>query len=235
MTEATKRGCRAIGAAWLAVLLAGCGGGGSGSTGLITSEVEVIDDVRSGGTCEEFDGTPYCATDSPDAVAPGGESVSVVGTAVPTPVRTASPVPPPTATPAPSSTPAPGETPTGGVAPTPTPARTIGAATSTPRPATPRPSPSPGDQSTVRLQVEGFEDGAACATAARAAESEDPWTTAALVPLDPEGSVTTFPLPASVKPPRDAALLCFEDPPAELASELETLADAAPTVVFVLP
>lgn len=225
MREATKRGCRTIGAAWLVIVLAGCGGGGSGSTGLITSEVEVIDDVRSGGTCEEFDGTPYCATDSPNAVAPGGESVSVVGTAVPTPVRTASPVPAPTSTLEPSGTP------TSGVGATSTPRRTSdGQGTTTP----PRPSPTPGDPS-VRLRVEGFGDGAACATAARAAVTEDPWTTAALVPLDPEESVAVFPLPTSVKAPRDAALLCFEDPPAELAPQLETLADAAPTVVFVLP
>jgi hypothetical protein len=227
MTEATKRRCRVIGAAWLAVLLAGCGGGGSGSTGLITSEVEVIDDVRSGGTCEEFDGTPYCGTDSPNAVAPGGESVSVVGTAVPTPARTG--------TPAVGPTPA-AATPThGGAGPTPSPQRTAGQASGTPPPTSPKPTSLPGDQTTVRLQVEGFDDGAACATAARSAESEDPWTTAALVPLDPEASVTVFPLPTSVTSPRDAALLCFDDPPAELAPELETLTDAAPTVVFVLP
>lgn len=233
MTEATKRGRRAIGVAWLAVLLAGCGGGGSGSTGLVTSEVDVIDDVRAGGTCEELDGTPYCATDSPNAVAPGGESVSVVGTAVPTPVRTAAA---PTASAALSPTPEPGDTPTGGTGgPTPTPIQTDGAQPTGVRTPSPRPTTSPGDQSSVRLQVDGFDDGAACATAARAAESEDPWTTAALVPLDPGDSVTVFPLPTSVQSPRDAALLCFDDPPAELAPELETLTDAAPTVVFVLP
>lgn len=243
MTEATKRGCRAIGAAWLAVLLAGCGGGGgSGSTGLVTSEVDVIDDVRSGGTCEEFDATPYCATDSPNAVAPGGQSVSVIGTAVPTPVRTASPAPVATATVALSPTPGPDGTPTAGGAPTSTPAKTSGLGTRTPPPATPRPSPSPGDSTTVRLQVDGFAEGAACATAARPVASDDdaedvesPWTTADLVPLDPPDAVIVFPLPTSVKAPRDTALLCFDDPPAELASELETLTDAAPTVVFVLP
>lgn len=246
MGEATRWGLRAIGAAWLAVLLAGCGGGGgSGSTGLVTSEVDVIDDVRSGGTCEEFDGTPYCGTDSPNAVAPGGQSVSVVGTAVPTPVRTATPAPAATATAALSPTPGPDGTPTGGVGPTSTPARTSGLGTRTPPPATPRPSPSPGDPTTVRLQVEGFEEGAACATAARPVASDDdeegeedvenPWITAALVPLDPLNAVLVFPLPTSVKSPRDAALLCFDDPPAELAAELETLTDANPTVVFALP
>lgn len=226
MGEATRWGVRAIGVAWLAVLLAGCGGGGSGSTGLVTSEGSVVDDVRSGGTCEEFDGTPYCGTDSPNAVAPGGQSVSIVGTAVPTPVRTASP--------ASSATPAPAETPTGGAGPTPSPART-GGGTRTPPPATPQTSPSPGDQKTVRAQLDGFEDGAACAAAARAAETEDPWKTAALVPLDPPDAVTVFPLPDGVPAPRDQALLCFDDPPAELPAELDTLADASPTVIFVLP
>ena len=47
-------------------------GHGSGSTGLITSETAIIDDVRRTGTCGEFDGAPYCATDSPNATAPGG-------------------------------------------------------------------------------------------------------------------------------------------------------------------
>jgi len=38
----------------LCATLAACGGG-SGSTGLITSEGAVIDDVRSTGTCDTFD------------------------------------------------------------------------------------------------------------------------------------------------------------------------------------
>ncbi len=226
MSEATRWGVRAIGAIGLAVLLAGCGGGGgSGSTGLITSEGSVVDDVRSTGTCDEFEGTPYCGTDSPNAVAPGGQSVSIVGTAVPTPVRTASPAPAGTATLDPGLSPTPAAS---GAPPTAT-------ATRTPPPATPRPSPSPGDQKTVRAQLDGFEDGSACATAARAAETEDLWKTAALVPLDPPDAVTVFPLPDGVAAPRDQALLCFDDPPTELPAELPTLADASPTVIFVLP
>jgi hypothetical protein len=226
MGDTRTQGRRALAAAWLAVLLAGCGGGGSGSTGLITSEGSVVDDVRSGGTCEEFDGTPYCGTDSPNAVAPGGQSVRVVGTAVPTPVRTPTP-------PALSATPAPAATPTGGAgAPTATPGAP---GTASPAPPTPQTSPSPADGTTVRLRVEGFDVGAACATAARAAGSDDPWTTAGLVALDPPDAIHAFPVPSAVDPPRDLALLCFEAPPAELASEVATLADAGPTVVFVLP
>ncbi len=70
----------------LAGLLAACGGG-SGSTGLITPEQALIDDVRQTGTCGELDGTPYCATDSPNAGAPGGQRASVL-TPVPSPQPT---------------------------------------------------------------------------------------------------------------------------------------------------
>lgn len=224
MGEATRRGRRTICAAGLAMLLAGCGGGGSGSTGLITSEGGVVDGVRETGTCEEFEGTPYCGTDSPNAVAPGGQSVSIVGTAVPTPQRTASPAPAGTASPAPdpTGTPAAGEP-------------TAAAATPTPRIATPRPTASPSDAETVRALVEGFEAGAACATAARAAGSADPWQTAALVGLPFPAAVAVFPLPDDAPVPFDLALLCFAEPPTSVSTGIPTLAAAAPTVIFVLP
>lgn len=200
-------------------VLAACGGG-SGSTGLVTSESSVIDDVRRDGTCDSFDGAPYCATDSPDATAPGGQRVSVL-TPVPTPVRTGTPGSIPTGTPGLAPTP----TPSGGSAPTRTAAVT----------ASPAPTATPAAARSVTLLVEGFEAGAACATAARSAESDGPWKTATLVPVDSSGAAVTFPLPIGIPAPSDVALLCFEDPPAVLPAELATLTDADPTVVFVLP
>ncbi len=223
----------------LALLLVGCGGG-SGSTGLVTSEDAVIDDVRRNGTCDSFDGATYCATGPPGAVAPGGQSVSVL-TVSPTPLPTFAPTPVPTPTGgaptptfgvAPTSTPAEGPTSTPGVA-TPD-------ATATPSPTespaetdVPLPTTTPTPPPTVTLQVDGFAPGAACATAARPAGSDDLWRTSVLVPVgDGEGPVA-FPL--RVFPPADVALLCFDDPPASLPPELATLTDAEPTVVFVLP
>ena len=85
MTEWRRTIVRMI---WVGALLAGCGGG-SGSTGLITSETALIDDVRREGNCGEFDGAPYCATDSTDATAPGGQSASIVAIGSPTPVADA--------------------------------------------------------------------------------------------------------------------------------------------------
>lgn len=214
--------------AWQGIVLSGfvvgllsCGGGGSGSTGLITSESTVVGDVRDTGTCDAFDGVSYCGSDSPNAVAPGGERVSVVTSAVPT------------ATPAYSPTAAP-PTSTSGTLPTPT---SVPQSTATPVAGTPSPAPTatPVAPSSVTVLLEGFEAGAACAAASRPAGSDVPWATAALVPVAPAGTPTTFPLPAAVAPPLDVALACFDDPPPTLPAELVTLADADPTVVFVLP
>jgi hypothetical protein len=232
------------------VLFGGCGGG-SGSTGLVTSEGEVIDHVRETGSCDEFEGAPYCATDSPDATAPGGQSVTIVGP-TPTAVTTPTPrVPTPTETPQPTGEPtgvAPSSTPAGGATPTPGAATPIRTKTATPvRTVTPTPlrtaskvptpagSATPTGAATVTAAVAGFADGSACATAARTLGSEDRWQTAALVPIDDSGGPVTFPLPTAVTPPRDAALLCFSDPPASLPEDLGTLTEADPTVVFVLP
>jgi hypothetical protein len=192
-------------------LLAACGGG-SGSTGLITPEQALINDVQATGTCGTFDGAPYCATDSPDAVAPGGQRANVL-TPVPTPQVSATP---------------------GGAVPTSTPA--AGGAT----PTAPGDLPTPSATATpitrtVTVAVEGFEAGAACATGARPAESDETWRTGTLIAVDDSGTPVVFPLPAGITEPFELALLCFDDPPAALASELDTLADAEPTVVFVLP
>jgi hypothetical protein len=232
---------RWIVAGCLCVMLAGCGGG-SGSTGLATSEDAVIDQVRRDGTCDEFDGTPYCATDSPDATPPGGQSVSIV-TAVPTAAPTSAPTPATTGTPAAngSATPqaAPTSTPSSGGGPTPAPpSATMPEPTATPAEPTatlPLPTATPPDQGMVTAVVDGFDAGAACATAARPAASDEEWRTATLVPVAGAGAPTTFPLPTGVPAPLDLALLCFTDPPATLPPTLVTLADAAPTVVFVLP
>ena len=200
----------------LCATLAACGGG-SGSTGLITSEGAVIDDVRSTGTCDTFDGAPYCATDSPDAVAPGGQSVSLV-TSAPTPVPTGTPGAGGVTT----------STPTGGVQST---------ATHAPATASPAPMPTstPRDARQVTVVVDGFGAGAACATAARTLGSGAAWETGPLAALAAPGAPTTFVVAVDVPAPLDLALLCFENPPDELAMMLTTLADADPTVVFVLP
>ena len=249
----------------LGLTLAACGGG-SGSTGLVTSEGALIDDVRRTGTCGEFDGAPYCATDSPNATAPGGQSASVVGG--PTPARTATSAASPTSVPTaggPTATPQSGPTATPISAPSPTPVGTPIGASSTPgglptptrtsRPSTataapsttpgggvtatpaaaPTATPTPTASRSVTVAVSGFASGAACATAARAAGTDDVWQTAALVAVDPSGAAVTFPLPAGVAAPADVTLLCFADPPAALPPQLATLADANPTVVFVLP
>ncbi len=243
----------------LCAVLAACGGG-SGSTGLVTSEDAILDQVRESGTCDQFRGASYCATDSPDAVAPGGERVSVV-TPVPTAAATATsvpsiaPTPVPTATSEPSATPTPeGEstsTPasTGGVGRTatpgfptpeptatlgPTPSRTEPAATPSLQPSPTAPAPTPTPARTVTAVVAGFAPGAACATAARPAGTAEDWRTAALVAVAINGP-TTFPISPDPTAPIDLTLLCFADPPAQLAATLVTLGDADPTVVFVLP
>jgi hypothetical protein len=243
MKETAMRERRTIVVGCLCAVLAACGGG-SGSTGLVTSEDAVIDQVRETGTCHEFDGAPYCATDSPNATAPGGQRVSVV-TPAPTALPTSVPTPAPTATSGSigSATPQAAPTPTPGGAPEPT---DTAAAPSPARTATPAPVPTataiepvptttPSTARTVTLVVDGFEPGAACATAARPAGSADVWRTAALVPVDVAGAPTTFPIAADVAAPLDLTLLCFADPPAALPSTLATLAAADPTVVFVLP
>jgi hypothetical protein len=230
----------------LGLWLAACGGG-SGSTGLITSEGALIDDVRRTGTCDEFDGAPYCATDSPQATAPGGQSASVVSSGgPPTPVRTATSAASPTPGGGATATAA-NATATAGGAPSPTPVGTPGGSSSTPQAtatpaggktstpaAVPTVTPTPAVRS-VTVAVDGFASGAACATAARAAGSEDVWRTAALVAVDDSGAAVSFPLPAGVVDPLDLTLLCFDDPPAAVPPLLATLADANPTVVFVLP
>ena len=85
--------------AWLGVfaLVAACGGGsgsGGGSTDLIELESTTIDHVRLTGSCAEVGSTPFCATNSSDATAPGGQSASVVfATTTPTPSGAPTPMP----------------------------------------------------------------------------------------------------------------------------------------------
>ena len=103
------------------------------------------------------------------------------------------------------------------------------------RTSTPFPSATPADVQVITAVIDGFEPGAACAVAARPAASEDAWQTGPLVPLGQPGQPVAFPVPTGVPAPRDLVLLCFATPPATLESELTTLSDANPTVVFVLP
>jgi hypothetical protein len=53
--------------------------GGSGSTGLILPEGLAIEEARRTGGCVEASGTIYCATGSPDAIAPGGQRADAPG------------------------------------------------------------------------------------------------------------------------------------------------------------
>jgi hypothetical protein len=205
---------RMLALGWAMVLLAACGGG-SGSTGLITSEGALLDQVRRDGTCAELDGAAFCATDSPHAIAPGGQRASVL---VVTPTPLASPTAPPLASPTAQAT-------NGGASPTPAPA-----ITATPL-SGPTASPSPSGGQTVSVVVDGFGPDAACAVAARTAGQDGGWRTGPLVEAD--GIV--FPLPAGVAEPSEIVLLCFAPAPLALKPEIERLADATPTVVFVLP
>jgi hypothetical protein len=183
-------------------LAAACGGG-SGSTGLIDSEGAAIDRARQNGTCVESNGAAFCATNSPNATAPGGQRASVV---LPSPTPVAS------ATPAAS-----------GVHASPTAAPT----------AEPTVSPAPPPRM-VQVVVEGFGPDAACAVAARAAGSDDPWRTGPLTALADSPEPTTFTLPSAVEEPSEVVLLCFAPAPSVLAAELAVLAESDPTVVFVL-
>ncbi|HZR84167.1 MAG TPA: hypothetical protein VFD92_23925 [Candidatus Binatia bacterium] len=51
--------------------------GGSGSTGLISPEGAVLEEVRRDGTCVRSGATLYCATDSGNATTPGGMHADV--------------------------------------------------------------------------------------------------------------------------------------------------------------
>jgi hypothetical protein len=96
------------------------------------------------------------------------------------------------------------------------------------------PTATPDAARQVTLVVDGFDAGAACATAARTLGTDAPWETSALAPVA-SGAPTTFLVATDVPAPLDLALLCFEEPPDVLPMTLPTLADASPTVVFVLP
>jgi hypothetical protein len=206
--------------AWLGVLAfaaacGGGGGGGSGSTGLVELESTTIDHVRETGSCAETGGTPFCATNSSDATAPGGQSASVVFA---------------TTTPTPSG------------APTPTPVATGGESTASPV-ATPMPSPSERPiptrsptpmPTTVQVLLEGFGADAACAVAARTLGSNDAWHTGPLVHVE-QGRPSIFTLSVPVPEPPDLVLLCFAPAPVTVAAEIPVLSEVDPTVVFALP
>ncbi|HEY2388430.1 MAG TPA: hypothetical protein VGK30_15855 [Candidatus Binatia bacterium] len=199
--------------AWLGVLvLAAACGGGSGSTGLIELEGATIDHVRQTGSCAETGGTAFCATNSSDATAPGGQSASVVSA---------------TTTPTPSG------------APTPTPLSTGGESTASPVATSaptdvPIPTESPTPVPTIQVLVEGFGPDAACAVAGRTSGSDDAWRTGPLAELAP-GGPTVFTLPSPVPASPELVLLCFDPSPGSLAAEIPVLSEADPTVVFVLP
>jgi hypothetical protein len=202
----------------LAALMAACGGG-SGSTGLVSSEGAVLHEVRRDGTCVTTDAmVTYCATDSPQAVSPGGASASgpAHSNVVPTATSAASPTPTVAATGAEATpTTAPGSTPS----PQTTPCR---------RGDLPCPAPL-----VVQFTVRGLPAGAACALSARAANSADPWSTGSLAPSGGALTEVDLPVPDDVGPGFvEIALLCFEDPPTSLPDQLETLAAGEPDVVF---
>jgi hypothetical protein len=207
-----------------ALFLAACGGG-SGSTGLISQEGALLTEVRRDGTCVEADGIAFCATDSTNAIAPGGQSADgPLSTAQPTPAATATAAPGvPTASPTPGAQGTPG-----GPAPTATPSGGAPAPTATPA------GGSSGEERGATFSVEGFAAGAACALVGRPAGSEESWRTGPLVALDTTRSERFFPLATSVpEGPTEIVLLCFASPPTSLAPELERLADADPDVIFV--
>ena len=220
---------RTITATMLLALAAGCGG--SGSTGLV--EPEILDEVRRDGTCvTSHESVTYCATDSPDAVAPGGASAEGPldnNGANPTPARTATPGPGGvTPSPAPSAQPTaagPSGTPTpGGAGPTPTAFVPTAAPTSTPTPAV---TPS------LQFVVRGLPEGAACALAARADGSDAPWLIGALVPAGGAEETVDAPLPGGAPSGAlEVALLCYETRPDALPTDVADLADASPDVVF---
>lgn len=193
-------------------------GGGSGSTGLIDAEGVLIDHVRQTGTCAESKaGTAFCATNSPNATAPGGQRARVVA-----------------GTPSPQATP----TAIASVGATPTPVATGGESSPTPTGApsaapTPTASPSP-EPRTVQVVVEGFGPDAACAVAARAAGSDGAWRTGPLATVDEGTDPITFTIPPDVAEPSELVLLCFA-PARALPAEIATLTETDPTVVFVLP
>jgi hypothetical protein len=84
--------------------------------------------------------------------------------------------------------------------------------------------------------VSGFDEGAGCASAARPAGSTEAWSIGPLVPVG--GATTQVPVfyPEGLSPAAaEIALLCFEEAPAALPDRVESLADAAPDVVFVPP
>ncbi len=206
--------CRMIALVWV-LGLAACGGG-SGSTGLINSENALIDHVRQTGTCAESKGAAFCATNSANATAPGGQRAEVVG-GTPTPLA--------------SSTPAPTG---GGLSPTPAPSGGGEPTPSSSSVSTPGASPSPMPR-TARVIVEGFGPGAACCVAARAKGSDGSWQVGPLVTVDGGTDPHTFFIPFNVAEPSEAVLLCFESVPTELPTEVEELTTTNPTVVFVLP
>jgi hypothetical protein len=210
----------------LAAVVAACGG--SGSTGLIAPENALLAEVRRDGTCVSAeDSVTYCATDSPDAIGPGGASADGPledggGIATATP-GAAAPTPSPAGSAAPTAT-APDASPSPPPVATPT-------AQPTPCPPGSGSCPGAGD---LQFVVRGFPEGAACALAARPAGSTGAWSTGPFVPAGGTEVTITPPLPADVTSGLvEVALLCFETPPPELPSHLETLAEAGPDVVFV--
>jgi len=194
-------------------LVAACGG--SGSTGLISPENAVLDEVRRDGTCVTSDAmVTYCAT---DAVSPTGASASG-----------------PLAGPAPTATPnAAGPTPSPGSVPTPAASPTAAATFGPTAQPTPCGAACPGG-TVLEFVVHGLPEGAACALAARPAGSDGGWSTGNLAAAGGATMTIAPALPSDVgSGDVEIALLCFDERPDALPASITTLSETDPDVVFV--
>lgn len=97
-----------------------------------------------------------------------------------------------------------------------------------------------GDEVDYMFRPSGFAEGAACALATRiGGGDEDDWIVSPPVAIAGDDATISFfaDLPAGFSSDDviEAALLCFDEAPGELASPVARLADLAPDVIFVAP